>query len=61
MNNNAPVTKEEALRYKKEDLEREIVNIRKNIQVLNGEVAKNEAQIGRLMQMIAIQEAIGIR
>lgn len=51
-----PVTKEEALRYKKEDLEREIANIRRNIQVLNGEVAKNEAQIARLMQMIAIIE-----
>lgn len=56
-----PVTKEEALRYKKEDLEREIANIRKNIQVLNGEVQRNEAQISRLMQMMAIQEAIGIR
>lgn len=56
MNPQAPVTREEAMRYKKEDLEREIANIRRNIQVLNGEVAKNEAQIARLMQMIAIIE-----
>ncbi len=56
MNQNAPVTKEEALRYKKEDLEREIAHIRKNIQVLQGEIQKSEAQIGRMMQMIAIIE-----
>lgn len=61
MNPNTPVTKEEAIRYKKADLEREIANIRKNIQVLNSEVQKNESQIARLMQMIAIQEALGIR
>jgi chromosome segregation ATPase len=59
MNQLPPVTKEEALRYKKEDLEREIAHIRKNIQVLQGEINNSEAQIARLMQMIAIKEAIG--
>lgn len=54
MNPQVPVTKEEALRYKKEDLEREIANIRRNILVLNAEVEKNTSQIERLMQMIAI-------
>lgn len=54
MNPNTPVTKEEALRYKKEDLEREIANIRKNIQLLQTEISKNETQINRLFQMIAI-------
>ena len=56
MNQLPPVTKEEAMRYKKEDLEREIAHIRKNIQVLQGEVQNSEAQIGRLMQMITIIE-----
>ncbi|WKZ25577.1 MAG: hypothetical protein QY322_04330 [bacterium] len=59
MNSDMPVTKEEALRYKKEDLEREVNHIRKNIQVLQKEAQKGESQIARLMQMIAIIEAVG--
>ncbi len=49
-----PVTKEEALRYKKEDLEREVAKHRQTIKLFQDEIAKSEAQINRIFQMIAI-------
>lgn len=54
MNPQAPVTKEEALRYKKEDLEREVAKHRQTIKLFQDEIAKSEAQINRIFQMIAI-------
>lgn len=57
MNNNAPVTKEEALRYKKDDLEREVARHRQSIKLFQDEISKSEAQINRIFQMIAIIEA----
>lgn len=54
MNNNFPVTKEEALRYKKADLEREIARLRSSIKIFQDEINKTEAQIQRMFQMIAI-------
>lgn len=51
-----PVTKEEALRYKKEDLEREVAKHRQTIKLFQDEIAKSEAQINRIFQMIAIIE-----
>lgn len=56
MNPNTPVTKEEALRYKKEDLEREVAKHRQTIKLFQDEIAKSEAQINRIFQMIAIIE-----
>jgi len=49
-----PVTKEEALRYKKEDLEREVAKHRQTIKLFQDEIAKSEAQINRIFQKIAI-------
>jgi len=54
MNPNLPVTKEEALRYKKEDLEREVAKHRQTIKLFQDEISKSEAQINRIFQMIAI-------
>lgn len=54
MNNNLPVTKEEALRYKKPDLEREIAKLRGSIKIFQDEINKTESQIQRMFQMIAI-------
>lgn len=54
MNPQTPVTKEEALRYKKEDLEREIAKHRQTIKLFQDEITKSEAQINRIFQMIAI-------
>ncbi len=54
MNPTTPVTKEEALRYKKADLEREIVKHRQPIKLFQDEISKSEAQINRIFQMIAI-------
>jgi hypothetical protein len=54
MNPQAPVTKEEALRYKKEDLEREVTKLRQGIKLFQDEIVKSEAQINRIFQMIAI-------
>lgn len=56
MNPNLPVTKEEALRYKKDDLEREIAKHRQSIKLFQDEISKSEAQINRIFQMIAIIE-----
>ena len=56
MNPTQPVTKEEALRYKKEDLEREITKLRQSIKLFQDEISKSEAQINRIFQMIAIIE-----
>lgn len=54
MNPQTPVTKEEALRYKKPDLEREIARLRTSIKIFQDEINKTEAQIQRMFQMIAI-------
>lgn len=58
MNPTTPVTKEEAMRYKKEDLEREIVKHRQSIKLFQDEIGKSEAQINRIFQMIAIIDTI---
>lgn len=52
-----PVTKEEALRYNKTALEGEIARRRKNIKLFQDEIAKEEAEIQRLFQIIAIIDA----
>lgn len=54
MNSNLPVTKEEALRYKKDDLEREVVRHRQSIKLFQDEIAKSETEINRIFQMMAI-------
>lgn len=57
MNPNPPVTKKEALRYNKDALEGEIARRRKNIKLFQGEIAKEEVEIQRLFQIIAIIDA----
>jgi hypothetical protein len=57
MDPNRPVTKEEALRYDKGALEADITRRRKNIKLFENEIAKEEAEINRLFQMIAIIDA----
>ena len=57
MDPSLPVTKEEALRYDKSALEADIARRRKNIQLFQGEIAKEEAAIQRLFQIIAIIDA----
>ena len=57
MDTTHPVTKEEALRYDKTALEADIARRRKNIKLFQGEIAKEEAEINRLFQIIAIIEA----
>jgi hypothetical protein len=52
-----PVTKEEALRYDKTALEADITRRRGSIKLFQGEIAKEEAEIQRLFQIIAIIEA----
>lgn len=49
-----PVTKEEALRYKKEDLEREIEKLKQSIKIFENEIEKSNVQINRMQQMITI-------
>lgn len=52
-----PVTKEEALRYDKSALEADIVRRRNSIKLFQGEISKEESEINRLFQIIAIIEA----
>ena len=52
-----PVTKKEALRYDKTALEGEIARRRKNIKLFQDEIAKDEAEINRLFQIIEIIDA----
>jgi hypothetical protein len=52
-----PVTKEEALRYDKSSLEADIVRRRNSIKLFQGEIAKEETEINRLFQIIAIIDA----
>lgn len=52
-----PVTKEEALRYDREAIEAEIARRRKNIKLFQEEIAKEELEIQRLFQIIAIIDA----
>ena len=57
MDPNRPVTKEEALRYDKTALEADIARRRKSIKLFQDEIGKEEAQINRLFQIIAIIDA----
>ena len=57
MDPNRPVTKEEALRYDKPALESDIARRRQNIKLFQGEIAKEESEIQRLWQIIAIIDA----
>jgi len=57
MDPNTPVTKEEALRYDKSALEQDIARRRNSIKLFQGEIAKEEAEIQRLFQIIAIIDA----
>lgn len=52
-----PVTKEEALRYDKQSIEADIERRKKNIELFKGEIAKEEAEIQRDFQIIAIIDA----
>ena len=52
-----PVTKEEALRYDRGALEAEIQRRRKNIKLFQDEINKEELEIQRLFQIIAIIDA----
>jgi len=52
-----PVTKEEALRYNKSNLEAEIARRRKNIKLFQKQVSDEEKEIQRLFQIIAIIDA----
>lgn len=52
-----PVTKEEALRYDKSALEADIARRRKSIKLFQDEIAKEEVEINRLFQIIAIIDA----
>lgn len=53
----APVTKEEALRYDKAALENDIARRRRSIKLFQDEIAKEEAEINRLFQIIAFIDA----
>lgn len=52
-----PVTKKEALRYNKPDLEAEVVRRRKNIKLFQNQINDEEKEIQRLFQIIAIIDA----
>lgn len=52
-----PITKEEALRYDKTALVADIARRRNSIKLFQGEIAKEEAEINRLFQIIAIIDA----
>jgi len=57
--NQSPVSPQDALRYNKEALLAEIERRKKNIEIFKAEIAKDEAEIARLQQIIAIIEAQG--
>ncbi len=57
MDPNKPVTKEEALRYDKTALEADIARRQKNIELFQGEIAKEQVEINRLSKIIAIIDA----
>ncbi|MBI3290043.1 hypothetical protein HYZ78_01470 [Candidatus Microgenomates bacterium] len=52
-----PVTKEEALRYDRGAIEAEITRRRKNIKLFQDEISKEEVEIQRLFQIIAVIDA----
>lgn len=52
-----PVTKEEALCYDRNAIEAEIQRRRKNIKLFQDEITKEEMEIQRLFQIIAIIDA----
>lgn len=52
-----PVTTQEALRYDKAALEADIARRRRNIQLFQGEIAKEETEIEKLLQIISIIDA----
>ncbi|MBI5126881.1 hypothetical protein HZA76_00280 [Candidatus Roizmanbacteria bacterium] len=52
-----PITKEEALKYDKTALQTDIERRKKNIELFKGEINKEEAEIQRLFQIIAIIDA----
>lgn len=57
MNPNQPITKKEALRYNRDALEGEIARRKRNIKLFQAEIAKDEAEIDRLFQIIKIIDA----
>lgn len=57
MDPTVPVTKEEALRYDKDAVLAEIERRNKNIDLFKGEIAKEEKEIQRLYQIVAIIDA----
>jgi hypothetical protein len=57
MNPNQPITKEEALKYDKAALEADIARRKKSIKLFQDEIAKEEVEINRLFQIIAIIDA----
>lgn len=52
-----PVSPQDALRYNKEALLAEIERRKKNIEIFKAEIAKDEAEIARLQQIIALIDA----
>jgi len=58
-NQSPPVSPQDALRYNKEALLAEIERRKKNIEIFKAEIAKDEAEIARLQQIIATIEAQG--
>lgn len=52
-----PVTKEEALRYDRSALEADVARRRKNIKLFQDEISKEESEINRLFQLIAVIDA----
>jgi len=57
--NQPPISPQDALRYNKEALLAEIERRKKNIEIFKAEIAKDEAEIARLQQIVAMIEAQG--
>lgn len=52
-----PISKEEAMRYDRASLTADIERRKKNIELFKGEITKEETEIQRLFQIIAIIDA----
>ena len=54
MNDDKPITKEEALRYDKAALENDVARRRRNIQLFQDQIRQEEKEIEKLWKIIAI-------
>ncbi len=54
MNDDKPITKEEALRYDKTALENDVARRRRNIKLFQDQISQEEKEIEKLWKIIAI-------